>query len=227
MAVLPSETSQPAARQPAPQTERRADPRIRLAQLSRLHDEAQETALLANLLGRAPQTAAALALFALATAALSFASMPAAAIAAWLALVGAAVVAIWRAYSRAIEAPFERATLKNFAGDLSAILFYAGFAWGAGAFLAVPAQASALVLFAAGPVLLVAGLLRAKDQALLFLAPVAALTIAAALVRPVAQSFEAAGLVILCCAIVAGVSHWTERFFSLRRDSELGQLRLG
>jgi len=223
MAVLPSET--PAAQPPAPQAERRGDPRIRLAQLARLHDEAQETALLANLLGRAPQAAFALAGCALLAAAVSFKVMPPAQIAVWLVLMGAGLAAIWRAYARAIEAPFERAALRDFAGDLSAILFYAGFAWGAGAFLALPAQPAALLLFAAGPCALVAGLLRARTQALFFLVPAAALAAAAALLRPVPHGLAAAGLVALSCALIAGISIWMERFFGQKRDAGLGQLR--
>jgi len=225
MAVLPSETQ--AAFSPSPQAERRDDPRIRLAQLARLYDEAQETALLANLLGRAPQTAFALAGCALLAAAFSFGAMPAVEIAVWLVLMGAGIAAIWRAYARAIRAPFERATLKEFAGDLSAILFYAGFAWGAGAFLALPAQPAALLLFAAVPCALVAGLLRARIQALCFLVPVGALAACAALVRPVPQGLAAAGLVVLSSALVAGVSTWMERISSQKRDLGLGQLRLG
>jgi hypothetical protein len=226
MAHLPSETPAPLTLI-KPAAEWREDPRIRLAQLARLHDEAQETALLANLLGRAPQVAAVLAVCALLTAGFSFAAMPTAEIAAWLALTGAAIAAIWRAYAHAIEAPFERAMLKDFSGDLSAILLYAGFAWGAGAFLAVPAQASALVLFVAVPAALIAGLLRSRDQALLFLAPAAALGIAATLLRPVAQGFAAAGLLVLASTLIAGVSYWLERLSSQKRDPGLGGLRLG
>ena len=228
MAVLPSETPASetlAALSPPPQAERRGDPRIRLAQLARLHDEAQETALLANLLGRAPQAAFALCGCALLAAAFSLRAMPPAEIAVWLVLMGAGIVAIWRAYARAIEAPFERAALKNFAGDLSAILFYAGFAWGAGAFLALPAQPAALLLFATGPCALVAGLLRARTQALFFLVPVGALAAAAALLRPVPHGLAAASLVALSGALIAGISTWIERVFSQKRDAELGQLR--
>jgi len=223
MAVLSSET-QPSL-SPTPQAERRGDPRIRLAQLARLHDEAQETALLANLLGRAPQIAFALAGCALLAAAFSLGAKPPVEIAVWLVLTGAAIAAIWRAYARAIEAPFERATLKGFAGDLSAILFYAGFAWGAGAFLALPSQSAALLLFAALPCALVAGLARA--QALLFLVPVGALCAGAALLRPIQLGPAAAGLVVLSCALIAGISAWTERLSSQKREAGLGQLRFG
>jgi hypothetical protein len=216
MAVLPSEspTGLPAAS--APQSVWRDDPRIRLAQLARLYDEAAETSLLANLLGRAPRAAEVLAACALVVAAISFAAMPVAQIAVWLALVGVA-----------IAAPFERAALKNFAGDLSAILFYAGFAWGAGAFLALPAQPIALVLFTAVPAALIAGLLRARDQALFFLAPVAAFGMAAALIRPVPQGLAAAAMVAFACALIAGVSHWIEKNSSPKRQAGLGEFRLG
>jgi hypothetical protein len=227
MAVLPSETSVASELARSPQAERRDDPRIRLAQLARLHDEAQETALLANLLGRAPHVAEALAVGMLVVAVASVAFMPAAGIAVWLALVGVAVVAIWRTYLRAIEAPFERATLKNFAGDFSAILFYAGFAWGAGAFLALPAQPMALLLFAAGPCAVVAALLRTRSQTLFFLVPVGLLGTAAALVRPFAHDLAAVGVVVLTCALIAGISAWMERLSSQKRESVTGELRFG
>jgi hypothetical protein len=207
--------------------ERRDDPRIRLAQLSRLHDEAAETSLLANLLGRAPQVTAALAGCALLTVALSFNAVPTAQIGVWFALAAAGAIAIWRAYARAIQAPFERATLKNFAGDLSAILFYAGFAWGAGAFLALPAQSNPLIvmLFAAAPAALIAGLLRARAPALVFLAPVAGLATLATLIRPLG-GLAATGLVIAACAAVAGVTYWAERVSAREPAPELAALAL-
>jgi hypothetical protein len=210
MAALPDETAEAARARPAP--ERREDPRIRLAQLGRLHDEAAETAILANLLGRAPQVLVALAAASLAVAALSYNSMPVAEIAVWLALTAAGLAALWRAYARAIAAPFELAALKAFAGDLSAVLFYAGFAWGAGAFLALPAlgDVTSVVLFAAVPCALVAALLRSPQQSLLFVAPVAGLVALAAFLRPLG-GLEAMVLTLAACAAITGVSHWVQR----------------
>jgi energy-converting hydrogenase Eha subunit A len=213
MAALPFE-SKPALAQPSARLmAMRDDPRIRLAQLARLHNEAAETATLANLLGRAPQALAALSAGALVVAGLSFGTMPSAELVVWLALVGAGLVALWRAYGRAIEAPFELSSLKSFADDLCAILFYAGFAWGAGAFLALGPQVNpaAAALFAALPCALVVLSLRARLQSLFFLGPVCALTLAAIAIRPLG-GLAAAGLVVVAGALIASLSLWIERF---------------
>src|ERR1700735_955167 len=85
--------------------------RASLAQLAMLHDEARETAVLANLLGRAPYAALALAGMALVTAALSFAQSFTPALITWLVLVAAGIGAILRAYAYTIKAPFERVPL--------------------------------------------------------------------------------------------------------------------
>jgi hypothetical protein len=212
MAVVPIEIGAKAQSPSATPTALREDPRIRLAQLVRLHDEAAETALLANLLGRAPRAGAAIVVSALALVVAAQGAMPMGQVVVWLALIAAGVAALWRAYARAIAAPFELFTLKAFAGDVSAVLFYAGFAWGAGAFLALAATSSPLplMLFAAVPCALVAGLLQSRIPTLFFLAPVAGLSVLAALVRPVG-GLTAAALTLVVCAVVAGISYWLER----------------
>ena len=60
---------------------------------------------------------------------------------------------------RTSRAPFQRPSLKSFARDVSAILLYAGFAWGAGAFLVLASDAGIFptVLFAAAHSLAMAG----------------------------------------------------------------------
>ncbi|HTQ13836.1 MAG TPA: hypothetical protein VMH86_08165 [Rhizomicrobium sp.] len=215
MAILPIETPSTPASGPAPAAPvpgRREDPRVRLAQLARLHYEAAETASLANRLGRAPQIAAVLSLSALAVAGWSFGAAPAPQIAVWLALAAAGIAALLRCYTRTIAAPFELFALKAFSGDLSAILFYAGFAWGAGAFLALPAGTgmAGLALFAVGPALLVAALSRAREASLLFLAPVAGLSAIAAVARPL-DGLAAAALVLCAGAAIALLSYWLDR----------------
>ncbi|MGH6870726.1 MAG: hypothetical protein ACREHE_04390 [Rhizomicrobium sp.] len=213
MAIVPIE---PRATAPQPglpaSAELREDPRIRLAQLARLHDEAAETAVLANLLGRAPQIVAALSLSALAVAGLSFGAQANVELMVWLALVAGGIAALLRSYARTMAAPFEIFALKAFSGDLSAILFYAGFAWGAGAFLALPAGTSlaAVTLFAAVPCALVAALSRTREASLMFAGPVAGLGAIAALVRPLGGIAGSAS-VLAACAVVAGVSYWMEK----------------
>jgi hypothetical protein len=193
-----------------------------LVQLAMLHDEARETAMLANLLGRAPQVALVLAGLALVTAALTFTQVSIVLLAAWLALVAAGIAAIARAFSYTIKAPFERVPLRSFATDLSAILFFAGFAWGAGAFLAVPATASApiVLLFSAGTCAVVAALLRSPEHALFFLAPVAGLAALASLMRGQVAGLE----VLVACGVVAAAVHVADRFFAAPKAPEIARI---
>src|SRR5256885_588377 len=100
--------------------------------LTALHLEAEETALLANLLGRTLLLGITLGLAAFAALAFSDAAMPK--LISWGLLMAIGTVALVWAYVRTIRAPFEREALEAFGSDLSAVLFYAGFAWGAGAF---------------------------------------------------------------------------------------------
>ncbi|HEY0300342.1 MAG TPA: hypothetical protein VGC36_03370, partial [Rhizomicrobium sp.] len=175
-----------------------------VAKLAQMHAEAVETARLANLLGRALPVAIALPV--LAAVAVLFAggaSVPATI--AWAILVAVASLSIAQAYGNAIRQPFERSVLHAFAQDLCACLLYAGFAWGAGAFLglATGAPVGVALLFASVPTLVIALLLRERQAALLFLAPVAALTAFACVLRPFAGGTLAAALVLIACAVVA------------------------
>jgi hypothetical protein len=189
---------------PAPATDDGALPYNAVAQLAPMHAEAVETARLANLLGRAVHAAIALPVLAVATVLLAGGAGMSSTI-AWAILVAVATLSIARAYGHAIRQPFERAALHAFAQDLSACLLYAGFAWGAGAFLALSATASSgiALLFAGVPALAIAVLLRERQAALLFLAPVAALTAFACVLRPFAGGTLAAALVLIASAIAA------------------------
>ena len=181
------------------------DARNPVALLASLHREAEETARLANLLGRSIHVAIALPV--LAAAVLALGGIGLAESAAWMVFVLAASTAIAVCYRRTIAAPFERAALKSFSRDLSAILAFGGFAWGAGAFLALPASTgiAAAVLFAAGAGTAVALLLRERESAFLFLAPVAALASFACVLRPLdAGALGAAAILIACAAVAAG-----------------------
>jgi hypothetical protein len=193
-----------------------------LARLAMLHDEARETALMANLLGRAPQAAVALAGFALVTATLSFTHVSIISLAVWLALMTGSVAAIARAYAHTIRAPFERVPLRSFATDLSAILFFAGFAWGAGAFLAMPATASAsmVLLFSAGTCAAIAALLRSPEHVLFFLAPVAGLAALASLMRGQVAGLE----VLVACGLVAAAVHVADRLFAAPQAQEMARI---
>jgi ABC-type Mn2+/Zn2+ transport system permease subunit len=114
-------------------------------------------------------------------------------------------LAIARAYATAAGRLFERAALHAFAQDLTAALVYSGCAWGAGAFLVLPGSApigSALV-FAAVPALGIGLLLRERRAVLFFLAPVAALTSFACVLRQFSDGTMNAALVLIASAIVA------------------------
>jgi len=190
-----------------------APPHIGIAQLALLHDEARETALLANLLGRTPYAAAMLAIAALATVLFMRDTMPIAEPAAWLLLVLIGVGAMARNYARAIRQPFERGILREFAYDLNAIAVYAGFAWGAGAFLALGPQISPLTLiaFAAVPPAILAVTLRTREISMGFLAPVAGLSAFAGVLRPLPEGLLAAAFVLIACACVGGAIFWANR----------------
>lgn len=182
-----------------------AEPRSAIARLAILHAEAEETARLSNLLGRSLFAAIALPLAAGLTIWLS-SGVSTAPCVAWAVLVIVASLSIARAYVSAIGQPFERAILHAFAQDLSAVILYAGFAWGAGAFLVLANTApigSALV-FAAAPALGLGLLLRERNAVVLFLAPVATLTSFACVLRPFTAGAMNAALVLIACAIVAG-----------------------
>ncbi len=155
-----------------------------VARLAMLHTEAQDTARLANLLGRSIYVSAAVAIMAIAAFALGGTGFLEGI--TWAVFMSVAVVAAALAYRRTIRQPFERVALKSFSQDLNAILVFAGFAWGAGAFLALPVAASmgTIVVFSAGAGAIIALLLREQECAFLFLAPVALLASFACVLRP-------------------------------------------
>jgi divalent metal cation (Fe/Co/Zn/Cd) transporter len=199
----------------SPRPERRPEPKPRasgLAKLKSLHAEAEETAHLANLLGRSGYAGIALPFLAVVTMGLSVEMNPAAQM-VWLVFVGAIAGAMLFSYRRAMARPFERPVLKEFAKDLSAILLFAGFAWGSGAFLALPAAtpAAAAIAFAVLPAAIVAYLLRDRTALFLFLAPVTALTVAACLLKPFAGGWIAAVAVLVLSGAVAAAAYWYQR----------------
>jgi hypothetical protein len=184
-----------------------------LSRLALLHDEASETESLAALLNRSPWLAGALALAALATAAVAAPRTHTAPLIVWLLLIGGAVAALWRLHLRALGSPVERGTLAGFAQDLSAILIYAGFAWGAGVLLALPQDAGPALSagFTGGVALIVAGALRMRHVSLRFLVPVTAMgAFAAAMVRADARAGTVAGIV-MAGLVVAAASRLIER----------------
>ena len=173
-----------------------------LARLALLHREAEETARLANLLGRSLYVATAIALGAFIAAALNALGTIATLIWLLLSLAGCAV--LLAAYARTMRAPFERAALLSFREDLKAVLLYAGFAWGAGAWLVLPYEASAatVIAFAALPVGAIAALVKDRDCALLFGVPVTGLVAFASVLRPFPDAGLDAALVLIACGAI-------------------------
>jgi hypothetical protein len=203
--------------------------RAYLTRLSQLHDEAAKTALLANLLGRAPYAAAALAAAAVVTATLVGSTAPIAELATWLALVAAGLGAVARVYAKAIRAPFELATLQSFARDLSATLVYAGFAFGAGAVLVLPAHVSllALLAFGAGTSAVVGALLRVRDMTLCFLIPAVTLSAFAAIVRPFQGGAADMAAMLVAGAAVMVAIQLAERLAIRPNVPDLAELQPG
>jgi hypothetical protein len=207
---------------PSPTTESAATPaHAYLARLSALHDEAAETAHLANLLSRAPWVAGLLGLAALGTGLLSAGAVSSVSLGTWLLLVTVAVAAIARSYGKAIEAPFDRAALKAFARSLSAILLYAGAAWGAGLFLALPDSVglAGTMAFAATISAFVAGILRARDMAFSFLVPATAIGAFCTLMRD-ANLTDALGI-LAAGLLVAAAATLLERLMTTASRAEL------
>jgi len=195
----------------ASQRDRDSGPRAHIARLAELRDEAAETAVLANLLGRAPHLAAAL--LGVTVLAAAFVHAPLAPLLTWLTLMGAGLVALMRAYVTMIAAPFERAPLRFFARDLQAIMLYVGFAWGAGSFLALPPDITfgQLLAFSAGASVLVALIARACDAVACFTIPVTLLCGAAVLDKSFASGVFASAAILASGLLVVGVAYLFER----------------
>ena len=211
MSANPRIATQRASEPAAPHRDAERTPLSPLGRLKALHSEARETARLANLLGRSLYIAIALPLGAAAT--LDLADRGLAPELSWAALVLVAAAVLFRAYRHTMAAPFERAALRAFADDLKAILLYAGFAWGAGAFLALTGSTDPIVtvLFATIMCAGVTALLRSADMALHFTAPVAVLTAAATVLRPLAGGAVVGVAVLAGCGLVALVAIYLER----------------
>jgi hypothetical protein len=170
-----------------------------LARLPQIHAETSETADLARFLRAAVGASAALMLMgALAIATASGATLRQEF--AWSVLVLAGVGAMLRTYIKSVAQDFDCAPLREAARDLRAVLFYTGFAWGAGAFLLLGGDPVPFVglCFAVLPSLLVTALLRDRAAALAFVAPMTLLTAAAILVQPWSDT-----IVVLCMLLLA------------------------
>ena len=182
-----------------------------LATLRAMHDEAKETAELANLLGRTLYAGLLLPALVLAVVIFATPSVTRGLSFSVLVLTGAAVLCY--AYARAMRTPFDRAALRAYSGEVVAILLYMGFAWGAGAFLILPANTDPAftTFFSGGTAAIIAMIIRTREGVLMFAAPAGLLTALAALLRPLERPLIAAALTLLACFFVAGsvaLSSW-------------------
>ena len=195
-----------------------------VVKLAALHVEARETARLANLLGRSAYVVLALPALTLAALAVSGLSDGLVRPLVWTAFMAVAVAAIVIAYRHAIGRPFEHDALKSFSQDLRAILLFAGFAWGAGAFLAMPAHMAtgAMVIFASAGGAAVGLLLREQEMLFRFLAPATVLASLACVLRPSAGGALDLALVLVVSAVIGGASMLAERLRD--RASEMPEL---
>lgn len=190
-----------------PQQEIGPAPQEALSRLAALHEEAGETARLANLLGNALHVILMLPALALAVLWLGGGTTPWTD-GLWLGFVGTAALFLARFYRQAIRQPFARLQLKRFAARLSSCLLFAGFAWGAGAYLALPSYGGPLaaVLFATAPALAILLALREREAVFLFILPVSFLTAFAAVLRPFADGMLVSALVLLSSVLVCALA---------------------
>jgi hypothetical protein len=189
-----------------------------VGRLARIHEECVETARHAELLSRTPLSAYALILGCLTLVFLSTAAVPLVTLGLWALLVMGGAFGILRLVWQTERVSFELAPLRAFALDLNAMLLYAGFAWGAGAFLAIPPLSGALTLewYAVGAGLAMTAILRSRVPTLCFLGPSMGISLAAALVGPAGPG--AAILIIASGFALAASSIWLERRHARRTE---------
>ena len=105
-----------------------------LGRLTQIHAETSEAASLSRFLRAAVGASAVLTL--MGCLAVTFAGGASLQLEfAWSLLVLAGIGAMLRTYIKSVAQSLDRAPLRESAKDLRAVMFYVGFAWGAGAFL--------------------------------------------------------------------------------------------
>jgi len=179
-------------------------PLAALNALPQLHGEATQAANLAAFLDATVNAAGALVLLAMA-ALTFFAGTALKPCFIWSVLVLLAICALLRSYIRSTAAAFDRVPMAEAAKDLRAILLYAGLAWGSGAFLVLSPATDPLsaVIFAALPSLTLSLLLKDREGALAFLAPVTAVSVAAAILQSWPDSGLAVALLLMLQSAIA------------------------
>ena len=165
-------------------------PREAMARLPALHREVARDLHLSQFLGRSPRFCIALMLAGMVTLIWTFHDGSGNVLAAdfgtdfiWATSILIGIVAMTRTTIRGFARNPGLVPLEHTASELRLLLLYTGTAWGTGAFLAMPALPSpALALvFAIGPSLACALILKDQKGVIAFSAPVALLTAGAAL----------------------------------------------
>lgn len=164
-----------------PQTAPHTTPHQALAQLARLRDEAGRDLCLARFLASAPKACMVL-LAAGSLAALSSAKGLEYEF-TWAMMLLAGIVAITGNHMRNFAVAQPRQTLQAAAAHLRGLFLYTGLAWGSGALLVLPAQPAPVLafVFAVAPSALLGLILKDQKAVAAFAAPVAVVTVTAAL----------------------------------------------
>lgn len=154
-----------------------------LDELARLHHETRQTNRLARFLASAVQAAFLFMLMAVLVFVLERGQTMGRNF-SWALLILAGVLMLLHRHIRTHAALFSPAPLERVAGELRLVFFYMGVAWGAGAFLVLPADPGvlAVVLFMMLPGVALAFFLPDTAAFTLFLAPAGLVTMGAALV---------------------------------------------
>ena len=132
---------------------------------------------------------------------------------AWSVLVLIAVAAMLRSYIKSTAQALDRAPLRESARDLRAIMFYAGFAWGSGAFLLLgnnPVPITGLC-FAVLPGAFLLPLLKDRTACLNFIVPVTLLAAIAILLEPWGDAAVALAVLLLVQSAIAAGLHFSGR----------------
>jgi hypothetical protein len=222
--MTPAVNSRSAADAPPPKmpalSQDAAFPHEALLRLPQLHREVSRNFSEARLLARAPAAALLLMLAGAATllCAARDESLTIQAGFAWSVLVWAGIALMTRTYIRGFARAADPVPLSVAAADLRAILLYTGLAWGAGAYLVLPAAVPALaaLAFALLPPLGLTLLLRDERAATAFALPVALLAGAALTEAGRAGLAAAIGPAVLIAGFLPCL---------LRRSPALPQLR--
>jgi hypothetical protein len=189
-----------------------ASSRQALTRLPKIHAEISDTVSLARFLRSAVTAGAALILL----GALALMLAGGAGIQqefAWSVLVLAGVAAMLRSYIKSTAQGFDRAPLRESARDLRAIMFYAGFAWGSGAFLLLgnnPVPITGLC-FAVLPGAFLLPLLKDRAACLNFIVPVTGLTASAIILEPWGDASVALAMLLLVQGAIAAGLHFSGR----------------